>query len=130
MLPGSQGFRTARWSPGGKYIAAIRPADHSLMLFDLATQQWRKIYGPVRGGTLSWSHNARYVYAYNRRANDPVIFRVNIRTGTMERVASLQGLEPSRKVADPWFGLAPDDLPIVSRETGENEIFSVSYQMP
>jgi Tol biopolymer transport system component len=130
MLPGSHEFRTARWSPDGKYVAALRAADQSLMLFDFATQHWKKIYSPVWGDILSWSHNAKYVYAYDDRRDNPVIFRVSVPAGTMERVASLKSLGHSGKKPFPWFGLALDDSPIVSRETGENEIFSVSYQMP
>jgi len=130
MLPGSQGLRTARWSPDGKYVAALRSADRSLMLFDFATQQWRKIYGRAMGDNLSWTHDAKYVYGHDPYSNNPVIFRVNIPAGTMERVASLRGMESSGEESYPWFGLAPDDSPIISLESGENEIFSVSYQMP
>ena len=130
MLPGSRGFRTARWSPNGKYIAALRSTDQFLMLFDFATQHWREIYGPVRGDILTWSRDSKCVFGYGPKGDNPCIFRVAVLTGAMEQVADLKGLMPPGKDVLPWFGLAPDDSLIVSRETGENEIFSVSYQIP
>jgi dipeptidyl aminopeptidase/acylaminoacyl peptidase len=130
MLPGSQGFRTARWSPDGKYVAALRPADHGVMLFDFARQQWRKLYGPVLGDELCWSHDAKYVYGYNYTGADPFIFRVAVPTGTFERVSSSKGLAGSQMASLTWFGLGPDDSPLISRETGEDELFVVNYQMP
>jgi Tol biopolymer transport system component len=130
MLPGSKGLRTARWSPDGKYIAALRSSDRSLMLFDFATQQWRRTYGPVLGDVVNWSRDSRYVYVYGLRGDNPLIFRVSVTTGGMEEVADLKGLESPGQEAFQWFGLAPDNSPIISRETAENELFSVSYQMP
>ena len=130
MLPGSRGFRTARWSPNGKYIAALRSTDQFLMLFDFATQHWREIYGPVRGDILTWSRDSKCVFGYGPKGDNPGIFRVDVLTGAMEQVADLKGLMPPGRDFLPWFGLAPDDSLIVSRETGANEIFSVSYQIP
>jgi len=130
MLPGSRGFRTARWSPDGKYIAALRTTDQSLMLFDFATQNWKVIHGPTLGDTLNWSRDSKYIYGYIPADKSPVIFRVSVFTGTTEQVASLKGIEAAGIQSKQWFGLAPDDSPIISRETSENEVFSVSYQMP
>ena len=130
MVPGSKGLRTARWSPDGKYIAALRSTDHSLMLFDFATQEWRRIHGQVSGDALSWSHDARYIYGYNIAGDQSAIFRVRTPTGQMERVAGLKGLESSGKAVLPWFGLAPDDSPVISRETGEHEILSSPINCP
>jgi WD40 repeat protein len=130
MLPGSQGFRTARWSPNGRYVAALRVADESLVVFDFSTKPWQKIYGPVRGDILAWSRESKSIYGYSATSDDPFIFRVAVPTGIGEKVADLKGVEPSGRNVISWFGLAPDDSPLVSGETGENELFSVTYQMP
>jgi Tol biopolymer transport system component len=130
MLPGSQGFRTARWSPDGKYIAALRAVDESLVLFDFATQHWKVIHGPVLGDTLNWSRDSKYIYGYVTADENPVIFRVDVITGTTERVASLKGIEQAGRQSKQWFGLAPDGSPIISRESSENELISVSYRTP
>ena len=36
ILPDSQGFRVASWAPNGKYIAALAPERHALMLFEVS----------------------------------------------------------------------------------------------
>jgi len=130
LVPGSQGFRTARWSPNGKYIAALRLADENLMLFDFSSQKWRVIHHRVGGDVLAWSRDSNYVYGYDPFSDEPNIFRVAVPSGTIEPVADLKGLEPPGKDVFPWFGLAPDGSPLISRDSGENEVYSVGYQMP
>jgi len=39
-ISGSHGFKTARWSPDGNYIAALQNESHELMLFDVKKRQW------------------------------------------------------------------------------------------
>ena len=130
MLPGSQGLRTARWSPDGKYVAALQFTDQSLMLFDFSTQQWKRIAGPIDGDDLSWSHNSKYVYGFRQWGDGPAVYRVSISGGLVEQVANLKELRSLGNRPFTWFGLAPDDSPVVARESSENELYSVSCQMP
>jgi DNA-binding winged helix-turn-helix (wHTH) protein/Tol biopolymer transport system component len=60
-LPGSMGLFSPRWSPDGRYIAAITFADLKLVLFDFATQKWTEAFGSEIG-YLSWSHDGKYIY--------------------------------------------------------------------
>ncbi len=39
-IPGSEGLFSPRWSPDGRYIAALSPDFTKVMLFDFKTQQW------------------------------------------------------------------------------------------
>jgi len=41
-LPDSQGLATARWSPDGRHIAALKPAQNELCVFDLDRRKWRR----------------------------------------------------------------------------------------
>jgi hypothetical protein len=101
------------------------------MLFDFSRQQWSKVFGPVGGGdVLVWSRDSEYVYGYRPKGKDPNIFRVAVLTGAKEQVADLKGLEPPGKDFFPWFGLAPDGSPLITRDTGENELLSVNYRIP
>jgi Tol biopolymer transport system component len=130
MLLGSEGFRTARWSPDGQHIAALRPSDGGLILFDFVTRRWRKIYGPVTRDCLAWSHNSMYLYIQTMTGQDHIITRVNIRTGASEQVANLKDLRISGMEEGLWFGLTPDDSLLVSLGSGVDEVFSVTFQMP
>ena len=40
VVPGSDGLRSPRWSPTGRYIAALNAALNKLMLYGLTTNQW------------------------------------------------------------------------------------------
>jgi Tol biopolymer transport system component len=50
-LPGSQGLFSSRWSPDGRYIAALSDDMKRLLLFDFQTQRWTEI---ANGELLSW----------------------------------------------------------------------------
>ena len=93
------------------------------MLFDFATEQWRRSYGPVLGDVVNWARDSKYVYVYGLRGDHPLIFRVSVTTGGMEEVADLKGLESPGQEAFQWFGLAPDNSPIISRELPRTKSF-------
>jgi Tol biopolymer transport system component/DNA-binding winged helix-turn-helix (wHTH) protein len=68
-LPGSMGLFSPRWSPDGKYIAAITTEHpNKLMVFQLATQKWTEVFS-LDMGYPSWSRDGRYIYFVN--AHDP-----------------------------------------------------------
>ncbi len=64
-IPGSSGLMTARWSPNGKYIAALQPTSFQLMLFDGATQKWRPLANGIDGADLSWSPDSHYICGHS-----------------------------------------------------------------
>ena len=54
------------------------------------------------------------------------IFRIWLRSGEIEKVASLAGF----RTAVWWLGTAPDDSPLILRETGSQEIYSLHCRLP
>jgi len=128
MLPDSKRFRTARWSPDGQYVAALRPSDGSLMLFDWAMRRWRKLHSPAKGDCIAWSHDSQYIYALDAMGHGSFIKRVSIATGASEHVTDLKDLELPPNQGALWFGLDPEGALLVAHATVSNEVFSVSYQ--
>jgi Tol biopolymer transport system component len=61
-LPGSEGARTARWSPDGKYIAALHADAHEVRLFDVQQRRWITLADSIAGDDMAWSRDSRYVY--------------------------------------------------------------------
>jgi hypothetical protein len=47
------GLFSPRWSPDGRYIAAITFADLKLVLFDFANQKWTEAFGSEIGSMSS-----------------------------------------------------------------------------
>ncbi len=127
-LPGSEGLWSPRWSPDGRYIAAIPLNSQKLVLFDFMARKWSELAN-VSVAYTSWSHDGKYVYASTFSANDPAIYRVRISDSRLEPVVSLKGQRQAWTLG-PWFGLAPDDSPLVLREAGSQEIYALDFQAP
>jgi hypothetical protein len=73
---------------------------------------------------LSWSSDGRYIY-YLRRGSDPAILRMQIPGGATELIANLKGVSQTGYRGGFWMGLTPDDSPLVLRDVGTEEIYSL-----
>jgi eukaryotic-like serine/threonine-protein kinase len=124
-LPGSTGLYAPRWSPNGRYIAAMTFDSRSLMLFDFETQKWEEI-AKITLGFPNWSKSGEYVY-FLHEENQPSVMRVRIRDRKLERVADLKNFRQAG-FWNVWLGLAPDDSPLLLRDTGTQEIYSLDWQ--
>ncbi|NUQ30411.1 MAG: hypothetical protein HOQ35_18100 [Acidobacteriaceae bacterium] len=125
-LPGSKGLWTVRWSPTEDYISAVTTDNKKLMLFDIKRSSWTEIAN-VGINDCVWSHDGQYLY-FDSPA-EPTIYRVKIRTRTLEKYASLEGIRRTG-----FFGwslnLAPDDTPVLLREAGIHEVYALDLKLP
>ncbi len=128
-LPGSDGLWVPRWSFDGRHIVARSLDSHSLMLFDFQTQTWRELVKGAYFGMANWSADSQYVY-YLRRGREPAFLRVRISDGSVEQIVSLSDLRQTGFRGAFWTGLAPDNSPLVLRDTGTQEIYALDLQAP
>jgi Tol biopolymer transport system component len=126
-LPGSNGLFSPRWSPDGRYIAAMPSDSNSLMLFDFATQKWQEI-AKISMAFPNWSKSGDYIY-FLHEVDQPAVMRVRISDRKLERVADLKNF-PQTGSYGLWLGMAPDDSPLLLRDTGTQEIYSLDWQAP
>jgi serine/threonine protein kinase/Tol biopolymer transport system component len=126
-LPGSKGLFSPRWSPDGRYIAALSFDSRGLMLFDVARQKWEEI-AKITLGFPNWSKNSDYVY-FLHEENDPAVMRVRLSDHKVERVADLKNFRQAGFFSI-WLGLASDDSPLLLRDTGTQEIYALDWQAP
>ena len=124
-LPGSTGLYAPRWSPDGRYIAAMTFDSRSLMLFDFETQKWEEI-AKITLGFPNWSKSGEYVY-FLHEEDQPSVMRVRIRDRKLERVADLKNFRQAG-FWNVWLGMAPDDSPLLLRDTGTQEIYALDWQ--
>ena len=126
-LPGSKGLFSPRWSPDGRYVVAMPLDSHSLMLFDFAGQRWEEI-AKVTAGYPNWSKTGDYVY-FLHEEDQPSVMRVRVRDRKLERVADLKNF-PQAGFFGFWLGMAPDDSPLLLRDTGTQEIYAPDWEAP
>jgi Tol biopolymer transport system component len=126
-LPESKGLFSPQWSPDGRYLVAMPFDSRSLMLFDFATQKWEQI-AKISAGFPLWSKSGDYVY-FLHEEDQPSVMRIRIRDRKLERVADLKNFRQAGYFSI-WLGLAPDDSPLLLRDTGTQEIYALDWQVP
>ncbi len=111
VLPGSTGMFSPRWSPDGRYIAAMTLDQHRLMVFDRTSGKWSTvadglIHNPV------WSHDGKALYFQELQEDEVPIYRVSIADRRLTRICG-RNVAGSADSIEFW-GLAPDGGPIGS----------------
>jgi serine/threonine protein kinase/Tol biopolymer transport system component len=128
-LPGSDGLFSPRWSPDGRYVAALTLDSLKLMLFDFNNQKWTDL-ASMYVGYPTWSHDGRFIYFDGIIDNQEGYFRVQVPGGKLERVVSLQGFPAAGGPFGIWTGLGPGDSPLFVRDASIQEIYALDWEAP
>jgi Tol biopolymer transport system component len=124
MVPGSNGLFSPRWSPDGRYIAAITLDQKRLMLLDTTTQTWRTLATTSVADPV-WAADSKSLSFHASQAEMQPIYRASIPDGHLEQVANLASFSGGN-TADYFFcGLTPNDEPIVRSRTSTGDIYSL-----
>ncbi|MGH9495473.1 MAG: hypothetical protein ACRD3B_10785 [Candidatus Sulfotelmatobacter sp.] len=131
-VPGSDGLFSPRWSPDGRYIAALSPAGTALLLFDFQTQKWTT-WLKESAGTVSypsWSADSKYLY-FDDLVNDAeAIRRVKVGSAEPEQVVVLASLERYPGALGPWTGRAADGSWMFVRDRSTQEVYQLTLELP
>src|SRR5262249_23284651 len=110
-LPDSDGLWARRWSPAGRYIAAIPDkARNELMLFDFPTQRG-SVLAEQQAVWPRWSVDGEHIYFSS--SSDSDMSRVRIGDRKVERLASLKDFRLAPGVFGAWVSWTPDDQPLM-----------------
>jgi eukaryotic-like serine/threonine-protein kinase len=123
-LPDSKGLYSPRWSPDGRFIAAMNFDSRILMLFDFQNQKWQEL-ARVTMGFPNWSKNSDYLY-FLHEEDHPSVMRVHISDHKVETVADLKHFRQAGYWSV-WLGMAPDDSPLLLRDTGTQEVYALDW---
>jgi len=124
-LPGSQGLYSPRWSPDGRYIAAFSADSKTLLLFDFQNKKWTELaHGSL--SWLNWSHDGQYIYVLDFRGKNAVV-RIRISDHKIEQVVDLTNFVTTGRYGG-CLALTPDDSPLLLRDTGSQDVYSVDWQ--
>jgi serine/threonine protein kinase/Tol biopolymer transport system component len=124
-LPKSQGYFSPRWSPDGRYLAALPHDTLSIVLFDFHTGKWSELVRTPLGFP-AWSADGKYIY-FLRLPENPAVLRVRISDHKVEEVADLKHLP----LTGYWgfsLALTPDDSPLLLRNNGTQDIYALDWE--
>jgi Tol biopolymer transport system component len=127
-LPGSQGLCSPRWSPDGRFVVAMTKDSEKLLLFDFTTLKWKDLDTGSFVAFPTWSRGGEYVYFRYPFQNGAPFCRVRVGDHKQERVA-IANL-PRGLASALLTGLAPDDSPLLIRDTSIQEIYALDLQLP
>ena len=123
-VPGSENLFSPRWSPDGRYLAALNLDSTKLLLFDFKTQRWSDWITELgEVGYVNWSQDGSYLYYDSSYTDHPTFRRVKVGQTHSELLVDLKGL--SRYLAPPaygWSGVAPDGSALFTRDLSTDEI--------
>jgi Tol biopolymer transport system component len=129
-ISGASGMFAPRWSPDGRYVSTFSVDEHRLMLLELSTGRWSEL---TTGKILqfpNWSPDSKYVYYEDFGTDGPEIDRVNIADRKKERLLGLKDVPRVSLTEAPWNGVAPDGSPLIMRDVGIRELYSLELQLP
>jgi hypothetical protein len=117
----------ANCSQDGRHISGLTERG-ALMVFDSQSQQWTTVVASGVDDAV-WSKNGEFIY-YITQGQNRGVFRIGLKHGSPEKIASLQGLQLVDE-RGPVLALTPDDQPLILRETGsETEIYALDWNAP
>ena len=131
QLPDSEGLYSPRWSPDGRFVAAVTKDLRRVMLFDFATQHWKELVFMDSVGHLAWSKKSEYIYFDGATKDGVSIYRVGAHDQKLEQVAAMPApIGLAFGLFGPWTGLDSDDSPLLMRDTSVQEIYALDIQWP
>lgn len=131
-VPGSDGLFSPRWSPNGRYIAALTPDFTKVMLFDFQTKKWKNWLTEPAGAVSYpvWSADSKYLYFDDLVTDEESIRRVRVGEKHTERVFKLAGIERYPGAFGLWAGQMPDGSWMFVRDRSTQEVYQLSLELP
>jgi eukaryotic-like serine/threonine-protein kinase len=124
-LPDSQHVFRPAWSPDGHSIATLSSTSTELKVFNFDTRRWSDF--PVGQAEFpTWSHDSRSIY-FLSETDHPVVERLDLRNGKVERVAELAGMRFTGCEGSAWMGIDPaTEAPMLLRDLNTDDIYALT----
>ncbi len=131
-VPGSRGMFSPRWSPDGRYLAALTADSRTLMLLDLTTRQWSE-WLRAEDGTIGypvWARDSKAIYVERFLASEPSVHKLKLGANHSELFLSWKDLHRFGGIWGSWSGVAPDGSVLTVRDVSSHEIYALDVQLP
>ncbi len=124
-VPGSEGLFSPRWSPDGRYIAALSLDGREVRLLDIATRQWSKL--PVDSGAdPHWSSDGKSLWVHEFADPLQPIVQIAIPSARITHTVDLVSPKHNGSVVDFVFtGVLPTGDVLVQTRTHTGNLFTL-----
>jgi Tol biopolymer transport system component/DNA-binding winged helix-turn-helix (wHTH) protein len=127
-VPHSEGLFSPRWSPDGKWIAALSLSQNKVMLFDVANQHWTEL-SSTSSSDPNWSNDSKSIFVHAFSKEDQPILKISVLSREVTVIASSADFH-SGEPADFFFGgLTTEDLPLVRPRVGTGNLYSLDLDI-
>jgi hypothetical protein len=109
-------------------ISCLSSDETRFFIFDFQTQKWTQL----GTGFYSWpvfSRDGESVYVLRGGGHSAVV-KFHLTDGKSEEVVDLTHLPLTGHFSDSSLALAPDDSPLVFREAGTSDVYSLDWEEP
>ena len=125
-VPHSRGLFSPRWSPDGKFLAAVRLESQQLEIYNFQSQQWN-VFTEISAGYPNWSGDGKHVYFFSKSGGRRSVYRVSVSTRQIAEVTSLEPIQQGPYFMGTWIGLAPDDSPLAVRNLTTEDVYAWDF---
>jgi Tol biopolymer transport system component len=131
-VPGSEGLFSPRWSPDGRYIAALSPDNTTLKRYDFKTQRWSN-WLVESAGSVSypvWSPDSKSIYFDDLVNGAESVRRVKLEENQPKLAFVLGSIERYPGALGTWSGRAADGSWMFVRDRSTQEVYELSMELP
>jgi len=128
-IPGSEGRFSARWSPDGRYLAALDlgAVSKKISLYEFRTGKWTEwVFDDGGIEYPAWTANGDYIVYENPQK----CRRVKLGGSQPGDLFVLGKFTPFFSEFGPWSGNAPDDSRIFTRDVSTEDIYALDLDLP
>jgi Tol biopolymer transport system component len=126
-VPGSDGLFSPRWSPDGRYIAALSLDQRQVRLYSVADRSWKAL--PVDSGADPiWSSDSGSIYVHASLDPAQPIDRIGVPDGHVEQVIRLADPDGDGAVDFVFGGLTPDNRPMIRERLFTGNFYSMDLK--
>ncbi|HTS38449.1 MAG TPA: protein kinase [Candidatus Solibacter sp.] len=130
-VSGGKGLVGPRWSPDGRYICAFTADTKKVVLLDVSSGKWSDVTTGTALQYPNWTPDSKFVTFEDVGPEGPEIDYVSVAGNKKERVASLKGIARVNLISGaPWNGVAQDGSPLIMRDVGTRELYSLELELP
>jgi hypothetical protein len=78
-----------------------------------------------------WSRDSTHVYFADTKESWSELYRVRVSDRSVEAIAVLRDIpRPTMRWGAEWNGITPEGSPLIMRDVGVNEVYSLELRLP